>query len=341
MIINFVQVETKTGIKEFELVQGDITNLPFATDLLCVSAFKYNYTPTDASIIGQLYRKGIDVGLLSKRPSLDFRDSLGIWVSKELENKSFKRIICVELIGTNNLFIESVRNLFAVISALEIQGQKNRSIALPMIGAGDQSIDEKLVIPTLLDVSLDFLRYSRFLNKIYFVVYNDQKAGAFNKQMNDTLGRDKIKSPTGDLAALLRKDLNRSIELLIEKNTRDEVFTDLKRVINTDFRAFEFGAIARKSIENIIEKLNPSSKNQFELIKKIEALHQSVGVSQWILSYFHTIRIFGNEAVHSKDHTNRIPQYLDEKDLEIGMYCLLKIIDFYLIQPSRTTSGSM
>jgi hypothetical protein len=66
MIINFVQVETKTGIKEFELVQGDITNLPFATDLLCVSAFKYNYTPTDASIIGQLYRKGIDVGLLSK-----------------------------------------------------------------------------------------------------------------------------------------------------------------------------------------------------------------------------------------------------------------------------------
>ena len=341
MTINFVQIETKTGIKEFELFQGDITSLPFETDLLCLSAFKDDYTPTNSSIIGQLYKKGINVNKLSERPSLDFRESLGIWVSEQLQNKTYKRIICVEITGSNNSFIVSVRNLFAVISALEIQGQENVSIALPMIGAGDQSINSDLVISSLLDVSLDFLRYSRFLNKIYFVVYNNEKAIAFNKQMNDSLGRVKIKSPTGQLANLLRKDLNRVIELLIEKNEKDDVFKDLKRVLNSDFRPFEFGAITRKSIEKIIEKLNPNTKNQFELIKKIESLHQSIGLSQWILSYFHTIRVFGNEAVHSKDITKRTPQNLDEKDLEIGMYCMLKIINFYLNYQGNTTTDSV
>jgi hypothetical protein len=39
--------------------------------------------------------------------------------------------------------------------------------------------------------------------------------------MNDTLGRVKIKSPTGVLADLLRKDLNCQIDLLIDKHTED------------------------------------------------------------------------------------------------------------------------
>ena len=339
MTINFVQIETKTGIKEFELVQGDITNLPFKVDLLCLSAFKDDYTPTETSIIGQLHKKGVNIEQLSKNPTMDFRESLGIWVSEEMEDKFFKKIICVEIIGSNNSFIDAVKNLFAVISTLEIQGQKNASIALPMLGAGDQSINDEVVISSLLEVSLEFLKYSRFLNKIYFVVYSDAKSIAFNKQMNDTLGRVKIKSPTGELANILRTDLNRNIDLLIAKHHNEEVFRDLKRVLNSDFRAFEFGAITRKSIERIIEKLNPISINQFELIKKIESLQQSIGMSQWIQSYFHTIRIFGNEAVHSKDTAKRTPEFIDEKDLEIGMYCMSKIIDFYLVHTKNTISN--
>lgn len=338
--MNFVQIETKTGIKEFELVQGDITNLPFEVDLLCLSAFKNDYTPTESSIIGQLFKKGINIEQLSKKPSLDFRESLGIWVSNEFENYFFKKIVCVEIIGSNNSFIAAVRNLFAVISTLEIQGQMNSSIAIPMIGAGDQSIDDKLVISSLLDISLEFLKYSRFLNKVYFVVYDKDKSIIFNEQMNDTLGRVKIKSPTGVLADLLKKDLNSQIGLLIDKHKDDEVFYDLKRVLNTDFRPFEFGAITRKTIEKIIEKINPIEKNRIELIKKIQSL-STIGVSQWILSYFHTIRIFGNEAVHSKDLKNRTPEFVDDKDLEIGMYCMLKIIEFYLNHNWNTNSNSV
>lgn len=329
MTINFVQIETKTGIKEFELFQGDITDLPFDVDLLCLSAFKDTYLPTESSIIGQFYTKGIDVLKISETPSVDFRDSLGIWVSTEFEKQFFHKMICVEIIGSNHSFISAVRNLFAVISALEIQGHKNTSIALPMIGAGEQSIDTELVISSLLEFSLDFLKYSRYLNKIYFVVNNPEKAKIFNSQMNEVLGRVKIKSPHGEMATILKKDLNKNIETLIALYPSDDVFKDLKRVLNTDFRSFEFGAITRKTIERIIELINPSSESHFQLIKKIESL-QTLGISQWILSYFHTIRIFGNEAVHMKHTMKRSPEFIDEKDLEIGMYCMSKIIEFYL-----------
>ena len=70
MIRNIVQIETKTGLKEFELFQGDITNLPFDVDLVCVSAFKNDYEPTPTSIIGQFLQKGVDIEYLANVPNL-------------------------------------------------------------------------------------------------------------------------------------------------------------------------------------------------------------------------------------------------------------------------------
>lgn len=331
MTKNFVQIETKTGIKEFELYQGDITNLPFQVDLLVLSAFKDCYTPTKSSIIGQLHKSGVDVNDLSKRPSMDFRNSLDIWISSKLQDKNFNKIVCVEILGGRYSFENAIKNLFAAISALEIQGEKNRIIALPMLGTGNQNFDIHLVIPTLIELSLDFLKFSRYLKKIYFIVYDDLSATMFNEEMNNFLGRVKIKSPQGYLADLLRNELNQKIDKLFTVSENLPIFMDLKRVINSNFRSFEFGAITRKSVEFIIDELNPSTVKQFELWKKIDSLSQ-IGISQWILSYFHLIRVFGNEAVHSKNKKVRSPSNIDEKDLEIGMYCMIKLIDFYIDQ---------
>jgi len=329
MTLNFVQVETKTGIKEFELIQCDITALPFEVDLLSVSAYKNNFSPTSRSVIGHLFRKGINVEQLSKRPYLDFRDSLGVWVSSAQSNLIFRQLICVEIIGRNHSFENAIKNLFSTISALEIQGLQNTTLALPLLGSGDQYLKTELVIPTLIEISLDFLKYSRYLKKIYFVEIDQFKAGLFNNAMNEALGRAKIKSPKGDLADMLKQDLNRHIVSLLNLHEDEEIFRDLNRVINSDFRPFEFGAASRKVVEKIILIIHPKTKKQTDLLKKIESLNQ-LGISSWITSYMHTIRIFGNEAVHSKEVQNRKPEYVDEKDLEIGMYCLSKILDFYL-----------
>lgn len=331
--LNFVQIETKTGIKEFELIHGDITKLPFKVDLLCLSAYKNSYYPTRASVIGHLDKQGINVNELSKNPILDFRDSLGTWISRKIVDANFTQIICVEIIGRTKVFEHAIKNLFATISALETQGKKNTTLALPLLGSGDQNIYTELVIPVLIESSLDFLKYSRYLKKIYFVEFNESKAHLLNEEMNKALGRAKIKSPKGEFADMLKRDLNRQIDLLLDRFEHEEIFRDLKRVLNSDFRPFEFGAATRKAVEKIIVLLHPASKKQSDMMKNIESLH-TVGISSWIVSYMHTIRVFGNEAVHNKDTQNRKPEYVDEKDLEIGMYCMSKILDF-LVQDSK------
>ena len=273
MIRNIVQIETKTGLKEFELFQGDITNLPFDVDLICVSAFKNDYEPTLTSIIGQFLQKGVDIEYLSKVPKLDFRDSLSIWVSESLKNEKNKNIICVEITGANILFSKTIQNLFSVISILEIQGEQNKTIAIPLLGAGDQQIDSKIIIPQLIDISLEFLKYSRHLDKIYFVVYSDDNAKEFNTVMNNSLGRNKLQTSKGELASILKNDLISSINKVLEGELNNTILNDLKRVVNSDFRSFEFGAISRKAIECILDDINPDSKKQFELYKKIDALN--------------------------------------------------------------------
>lgn len=329
MTLNFVQKDTLTGIKEFELLQGDITKLPFKVDLLCISAFKDDYTPTKSSIVGQLYAKGINVGNLAQKPHLDLKEGLGIWISSPISNANFKQIICTEITGHKRSFEETIKNLFAALSILEIQNEQNKTIAIPLLGSGDQGIELKRVISTLLDASLDFLKYSRYLRKIYFVVYDEAKASALNDEMNSVLNRKTGITPKSDLAEILRKDLIKNIDLLINIHNDLIVYEDLKRIVSSAFRPFEFGAISRKALESLINELNPKASEMFDLMSKIESL-KSQGVSQWIMSYMHTIRIFGNEAVHDKVQSNRNPKSVDEKDLEIGMYCMIRIIDFYL-----------
>jgi len=331
MTINFVQNETPTGIKQFELYEGDITNLPFEVDLICVSAFKNGYIPVPGTVIGQLYNRGLNVDKLSQQPELDFRESLGIWVSEKLNQFFAKKLICVEIIGANDTLSGAINNLFAVLAALEIRGEQNKTIAIPLLGAGNQGIDPKNVISVLLKASIDFLKHARYLSKIYFVLYTGNKfLKVFDNEMNTLLGRKLINTPNSELAHILIKDLNILVSGLIHtyKCDNNHVFSDLKRLINTPFKAFEFGAIARKTVEYILDNINPLAQQKFQLDKKIESLG-TLGVASWIKSYLHLIRIFGNEAVHHNSPVNRNPEYIEARDLEIGIYCLIRILDFY------------
>jgi hypothetical protein len=322
---NFIQIETNTGIKEFELYQGDITDLPFHVDLIAISAFSNEYSPTPSSIIGQFYNKGINIRLLSKTPILELRESMGIWISK---NISDKKIICVEITGTNQTFEGAIKNMFSAISVLEIHGDKNYCIALPLLGAGNQKVNKKTVIKSIIENSLEFLRFSRYLNKVIFVVDSNQSAEEFNKEMNISLGRNKIETPKGQLVELIRLDVTKTLDSLLNKAPDNLILKDLRRVINSDFKSFEFGAISRKVLEFILNDLNPETKKQFELYKKIDAL-ASKSVALWVLSYMHIIRVFGNEAVHNKEKEARVPDSVKAKDLEIGLYCLQRILEFY------------
>jgi hypothetical protein len=328
--INFIEIETKQGYKDFELHYADITNLDFNVDLIAISAYNRGYTPVPNSIICSLQDRGIIVADLAAKPKLDLRENLGIWISQDLIGYPFKNIICTEIRGTAFDLQSAIKNMFAMISILEVQGNKNESIAIPLLGTGNQHIDPALVIEVLLENSLDFLNFSRYLKKIVFVVFDAENADLLNTEMNKLLGRKKVETPKGPLIDFIKIEINKIVDKLIkEKKINNPILNDLKKIINTeDFKSFELGAVGRRTLEFIISDMNKDNQEQFELYKKIDSL-RSLGVAHWILSYMHLIRIFGNEAVHHKEPENRKPNNVNAEDLKVCLFCIQRVLEFY------------
>ena len=79
--LNHIDIETRSGYRSFELHQGDITDLPFNVDLMCVSAFSGAYDPVPGTVIGALNNKGVNVGQLAEDCLFDYKDSFGAWIS--------------------------------------------------------------------------------------------------------------------------------------------------------------------------------------------------------------------------------------------------------------------
>jgi hypothetical protein len=148
--------------------------------------------------------------------------------------------------------------------------------------------------------------------------------------MNKYLGREKIKAPVGPLTESIKKEIIWEISKINTEIHQIQVFVDLKRIISSEFQAFELGGISRKVVEHILNDLIPVNDQKFELYKKIDSLKGYVNAAQWIVSYLHMLRIFGNEAVHDKKDKNITPEYIDVNDLTVCLFCLQRILNFYI-----------
>lgn len=326
--LNFIEIETKFGYRAFELLSADITKMPFEVDLIVVSSFSNYYEPLPETVIGALHKQGVNVEKLATTSLFDFREPFGGWVSKEIKDKLFKHILCIEIKGTEFALEESIKNIFTILSVLEFGRLHIKSIALPLIGTGNQQFEATEVIDFLITHSLDYLRHSRYLEKIVFIEHKKEKADELNLAMDEILGRTKVKVPRGPLVDAIKQEILGNIDKILKVADDNQALIDLRRIITTPYtRAFELGGISRKIAELISHDLSPSKK-YFDLWKKIDLLANE-SVAPWIIEYMHILRIFGNEAVHEKSNPNQKPIAIDEKDLELCLFCLQRLLSFY------------
>ncbi|HEX6186136.1 MAG TPA: hypothetical protein VFZ44_19765, partial [Pyrinomonadaceae bacterium] len=161
--LNLLEIETRWGYKTFELYQGDITGLEFPVDVLAVSAFYGSYAPVPNTVIRALRDNcGVEVGELARRPEFNLKEGFNCWVARLPGDAKFRRLLCVEFTGGEEPR-EVIENLFVTLSVLDMKGVKVGTLALPILGTGNQVLSPEKVIKALLDSSLSYMNRSQNL----------------------------------------------------------------------------------------------------------------------------------------------------------------------------------
>lgn len=162
--------------KRIELYHGDLTALTAedSFDLLVISAFRNDYTPTRTSLIGALARKGISVADLAKNKEIDLRENFSCWLSQELISPPneiyFKRILCFEPYSGEKI-PEIVGDIFRALTPITAEKKEIKTIAMPLLATGHRQYPVEEILLPLLDASINWLENGIPLETIKIVVY--------------------------------------------------------------------------------------------------------------------------------------------------------------------------
>ena len=329
--LNLIDIETSWGYRTFELHHGDITQLDFDVDVLAVSAFKGDYAPVRGTIIEALLKNlQIDLRELAKTREFDLVDAFGCWTAKVEPKNKFGHIVCAEIVGGKLDPKDVVENVFAVLSMLEMKDKRIETLALPILGAGQQKLDPIRIIKDLLHCAQKYMNRSATIKKILFVALQENLAHELDRAMNESLGRVKVVVPRGEWYEHTRRRILTSIDAaapLVGNNT--SIFSDARRVFSSDqIRSFEMGIASRRLVEFVVGNLLGKSVGP-DLCGRIDRLGE-LHIAEWVRSYMHTLRVFGNESAHEKQKATRKPAAISEGDMGICLLCLDQILQFWL-----------
>jgi len=331
--------ESPFGFKTVELLQGDIT---FArSDVLVVSAFQGGYRPTPGTIIGSLHDKhGLSLASELENCKLDFRGQFGMWITAPVDGLPFRRVLCVEMLpltgraeGMEGDFLQrTLRNVFVGLNILGASGSPTRTVALPVLGAGNQGLDPVEVILPLVELAREALDRSPWIERIQFVARNETAAMLLRQRLEQTFGHvDDALLPRQELVGALVQDIRATAHRLQGRSEGVErrMALELLEVLTGRLpSAGSIGLVARRLAETVTDSLYAGSPT-IDLYRKIESL-AARGVAPWVISYLHTLRVIGNEVVHIRDHGSRMPGALDDYDIAMCLLSIQRVVQFWL-----------
>lgn len=340
-LLNLLEIATPLGWRTIKLVEGDITHPDPASkpDILVVSSFKGSYRPVEKTVIGQLYKNhDLSVEALAEAPvfQVGARDA---WLSKELEvSLPFRRIACVEMLKEGNDssglaqdVVRAVRSLFGLLAVAEINSVEVRTVALPILGTGEQRLGLDVVLPLIVETISKLLMNLNGVETVLLYVNRDgERASSILNQCLRRSDAELLRIDRSDRrVALVRNKIQRILSF--DRPRGRVAFGELADLLAREDSSFvTVAGVSRRVVEALmLEFLNFAGEEVCgELIRNIEALSK-LKVAPWVLSYLHMLRIFGNEAVHEKPHDRR-PSMVNQGDFGALLVCLDQVLEWWV-----------
>ncbi|MBQ3220509.1 MAG: toll/interleukin-1 receptor domain-containing protein [Clostridia bacterium] len=180
-------VATKFGQKAIEVFACDVRAFDEDVDVFVASAYKNSYKPTPGTVFDALNGIGISVQKLSKSPFIALSAPSRIWISEKIKNPErngrIHRICCMDLTGAHGgsvdpeqALVTSIRAFFNMLDIASVYGVEMETVALPLLGSGNQNLSGKLTIVPLLNECISFLKRNGEVKRICFVEKNEIKA---------------------------------------------------------------------------------------------------------------------------------------------------------------------
>ncbi|MFN0242291.1 MAG: TIR domain-containing protein [Planctomycetota bacterium] len=182
-----LHVDGRLGPADLVLSHGNLVEAGAAhpVDVLVVSTFPGDYAPTSKSVVGALNVRGLSLSDLARDKAIDLRHEFGSWLSHDIgalgSGVHAQRVLCVEDPSPSKLF----RSLVAVLS----DAQQPASVAMPLIGAGDQGLPVEQVVPSILEAAVRWIELGLPLRRLEIVVRDKTAAevasAAFDRFLAD------------------------------------------------------------------------------------------------------------------------------------------------------------
>lgn len=171
--------------RSIELRVGDLTAIPpdSAGDLLIVSAFSDDYTPTPRSLIGALHRSGVSVADLAAQKEVDLRATCSCWMSRPISaGRGFKRILCFEP-HSRGAPSEVVGDVFRSLIPFTEGPEAIKSAAMPLVSTGDMRVPAPVMLEALLREAVSWMNLGLSLERLVIVLrreaHRDEAREAF------------------------------------------------------------------------------------------------------------------------------------------------------------------